>query len=118
MHLWGNDEDALWGNYDFGKAIEAGMKKNGIPYSGEWGFVETYSYWPINHMVAPKDDALDCSSCHADDGRLNHLKGFYMPGTGRNKLLDLIGLLAVLGTLAGVLGHGALRMIANRRRKV
>ncbi|WP_039960356.1 tetrathionate reductase family octaheme c-type cytochrome [endosymbiont of Riftia pachyptila] len=118
MHLWGNDEDALWGNYDFGKAIEAGMKKNGIPYSGEWGFVETYSYWPINHMVAPKNDALDCSSCHADDGRLNHLKGFYMPGTGRNKLLDLIGLLAVLGTLAGVLGHGALRMIANRRRKV
>ncbi len=118
MHLWGNDEDALWGNYDFGKAIEAGMKKNGIPYSGEWGFVETYSYWPINHMVAPKDDALSCSSCHSNDGRLDHLEGFYMPGRGKNEMLDLIGLLAVLGTLGGVLGHGALRMIATRRRKV
>ena len=117
MHLWGNDENALWGNYDFGKAIAAGMKKNGIPYSGEWGFVETYSYWPINHMVAPKEDAMACEECHAKEGRLKDLKGFYMPGTGSSKQLDLIGLIVVFGALAGVLGHGAIRVIATRRRK-
>lgn len=116
MHLWGNDDSALWGNYNFDKSIEAGMKNNGIPYSGEWGFVETYSYWPTNHMVAPKEDALECGECHAKAGRLSHLKGFYMPGTG-NKLLDLIGLIAILGTLGGVLSHAALRGFASRRRK-
>jgi octaheme c-type cytochrome (tetrathionate reductase family) len=117
MSLWGNNDSALWGNYSFDKAIEAGMKENGIPYSGEWGFVETYSYWPVNHMVAPKEDALACGECHAKDGRLAHLDGFYMPGTGSNKLLDLIGLFAVFGTLAGVFGHGLLRAFASSRRK-
>jgi octaheme c-type cytochrome (tetrathionate reductase family) len=117
MSLWDNDSNALWGNYDFGKAISAGMRKNGIPYSGEYDFVETVSYWPANHMVAPKEDALKCGECHAKDGRLNHLEGFYMPGTGSNKWLDIIGLFAVLGTLAGVLGHGAIRIIATRRRR-
>jgi len=117
MNLWGNDDSALWGNYDFGKAIESGMKKNGIPYSGQWGFIETNSYWPVNHMVAPKEDALECGECHAKEGRLSHLDGFYMPGKGDSKMLDMIGLLAVLGTLGGVLGHGAIRMVAGRRRK-
>ncbi len=117
MHLWGEDDSALWGGYDFGNAIEMGMKKNAIPYSGEWGFVETFSYWPVNHMVAPKDEALACTECHASDGRLNHLDGLYMPGSGSNKLLDMLGLLAVFGTLGGVLGHGALRAIATSRRK-
>ncbi len=117
MHLWGNDENALWGNYSFDKAINAGMEKNGIPYSGEWGFVETYSYWPVNHMVAPKEEALSCNECHAKDGRLNHLDGFYMPAAGRNPTLDLFGLLAIFGTLAGVGGHGLIRLIAARGRK-
>ncbi len=117
MQLWGNSDAALWGNYDFGKAIEAGMKNNDIPYSGEWGFVETYSYWPINHMVTPKESAMACAECHAKDGRLNHLTGFYMPGTGNNKLLDTLGLFAIFGTLGGVFGHASLRMIASRRRK-
>ncbi|WP_069470099.1 tetrathionate reductase family octaheme c-type cytochrome [Candidatus Marithrix sp. Canyon 246] len=116
MNLWGNDGNALWGTYDFSKAIETGMKKNGIPYSGEWGFIKTYSYWPINHMVAPKKDALECAECHSKAGRLSHLKGFYMPGTG-NKLLDIIALLAILGTLGGVLGHATLRKITSSRRK-
>ena len=93
------------------------MKKNGIPYSGEWGFVETYSYWPINHMVAPKKDAMECGECHANDGRLSHLDGFYMPGTGSNKWLDIIGLLAIFGALTGVAGHAGLRGLASRSRR-
>lgn len=116
MELWGNTENALWGNYDFAKAIEAGMGKFNLPYSGEWGFVETYSYWPINHMVAPKEGALGCNECHAKTGRLSNLDGFYMPGAGRNPWLEIIGLLLVLGTLAGVLGHAAIRGFATKRR--
>jgi hypothetical protein len=117
MHLWGNDQDAFWGNYNFERAIKTGMEKNGIPYSGEYGFIDSYSYWPINHMVAPKEDALACQECHAKEGRLQNLGGFYLPGRDSGKWLDLIGTLAVLGTLLGVLGHGAIRVLMSARRK-
>lgn len=117
MHLWGDDDAALWGNYDFQKAITVGMKKNGIPYSGEFGFLETYSYWPTNHMVAPKEGALSCDSCHAEEGRLDGLEGLYMPGTGSSKLVDLIGLLVIIGTLAGVFGHAVIRGVSRVWRR-
>ena len=117
MHLWGDDKDSYWGNYDFGRAIKMGMEKNNIPYSGEYGFVDTYSYWPITHMVAPKESALDCNECHAKQGRLKDLKGFYLPGRDSNRWLDMIGLLAVFGTLAAVLGHGLIRLVLKRGRK-
>ena len=117
MHLWGNDEDAFWGNYDFEKAIEHGMEKNGIPYSGEFDFIETVSYWPINHMVPPKERALECGECHAKQGRLEGLDGFYLPGRDANEWVDRLGLLLIIGTLAGVLGHGALRALLRRKNK-
>lgn len=113
MHLWGNDENAYWGNYDFGKAIKAGMEKNNLPYSGEYGFVETYSYWPITHMVAPKEEAVECGECHAKQGRLANLSSFYMPGRDSPWWLDMLGLLLVGGTLLGVLGHGLIRLLGR-----
>ena len=100
MHLWGDDDSAYWGNYDFQKAITWGMKEFGVPYSGEYGFVESYMYWPITHMVAPKKKALACSECHAKEGRLKDLKGFYMPGRDSFPWLDRIGYLLILGALA------------------
>jgi len=115
MHLWGDDEDAYWGNYDFGRAIKVGMEKNGIPYSGEYGFVETYSYWPITHMVAPKQDALACAECHRKDGRLDGLKGFYMPGRDSFRWLDILGYLALGGALLGVLLHALLRKLFSKK---
>lgn len=114
MHLWGEDDAAFWGNYDFAEAIAAGMEENGIPYSGEWGFIETYSYWPITHMVAPKEDAVACGECHAAKGRLAGLTGFYLPGRRAPVWLDWLGWLLVGGTLLGVLGHAALRGVAVR----
>ena len=117
MHLWGNDENAFWGNYSFERAIKTGMEKNGIPYSGEHGFIDTYSYWPINHMVASKEEALTCQECHARDGRLQNLRGIYLPGRDSSKWLDRVGILAVLGTLLGVMGHGILRVFLSCRRK-
>jgi octaheme c-type cytochrome (tetrathionate reductase family) len=115
MHLWGNDDDSYWGNYDFGRAIKVGMEKNNIPYSGEYDFVETYSFWPITHMVAPSEDALGCAECHSRDGRLNDLEGFYMPGRDSFRWLDLLGYLALGGALIGVLIHALLRKFFNKK---
>ncbi|MGV6818822.1 MAG: tetrathionate reductase family octaheme c-type cytochrome [Thiotrichales bacterium] len=117
MHLWGADQDALWGNYDFAKAIKHGMEEFNLPYSGEYGFVETHSFWPVVHMVAPKEDALACQECHAREGRLKDVEGFYMPGRDYNRWVDILGIFIVIASLLGVLGHGALRMVLAKRRK-
>ncbi|MCU7816704.1 MAG: tetrathionate reductase family octaheme c-type cytochrome [Candidatus Thiodiazotropha sp. (ex Rostrolucina anterorostrata)] len=117
MHLWGDDDDAYWGNYDFGRAIKVGMAKNDIPYSGEFDFVETYSFWPITHMVAPKEDAMGCADCHSHEGRLNELEGFYMPGRDSFHWLDILGYIALGGTLLGVLLHSLLRKLFNNRNR-
>jgi hypothetical protein len=115
-HLWGDDEAAYWGNYDMGAAIERGMKDFGLDYSGEFGFLETVSYWPITHMVSPKEDALACQDCHAKDGRLASVEGMYLPGRDANRWLDLGGLLLVLGTLGGTLGHGLIRRFTRSKQ--
>jgi octaheme c-type cytochrome (tetrathionate reductase family) len=114
MHLWGEDDSAYWGNYDFSKAIEAGMERNAIPYSGEYDFIETVSFWPITHMVPPKENALDCSSCHAREGRLKNLKGFYMPGRDSNFWIDRLGILAIVAALLGVFAHGLIRLFTAK----
>lgn len=117
MHLWGDDNDAYWGNYDFGRAIKVGMAKNDIPYSGKFDFVETYSFWPITHMVAPKEDAMGCADCHSREGRLNELEGFYMPGRDSFRWLDILGYLALGGALLGVLLHGLLRKLFSNNNQ-
>lgn len=114
-NVWGPTTDtAFWTNFDWDKSITAGMKAIGADYSGEHGFVDTYMYWPITHMVAPKEEALECADCHQKKGRLAGIKGVYMPGQNNNFWVDRLGILAVLLTLFGVLGHGLIRKILNR----
>jgi octaheme c-type cytochrome (tetrathionate reductase family) len=64
-------ETAYWVKYDWDKAINAGMKAAGQPYSGKYGFVETSMVWSVNHMVSPKDKSLKCNDCHGAKGRLD-----------------------------------------------
>jgi octaheme c-type cytochrome (tetrathionate reductase family) len=110
---------AYWSDYNWEASIRAGMDYVGEPYSGRFGFVETVMYWPISHMVAPKEAALSCESCHArTGGRLEKLAGFYMPGRDRSRALDAFGWLAVFGTLAGVFVHGGVRVVLRARRGV
>ena len=112
IHLWGDDDAAFWGNLDFAKAIARGMEIAGREYSGEFGFVQTRMLWPINHMVAPKANALACGDCHVrENGRLAQLSGFYMPGRDRWAWLDTIGLALAGLTLLASLGHGVLRIV-------
>lgn len=80
----------------------------------------------------------ECTTCHAQDslllGKLYRHKvltqreqaGFvnsvalndaYIIGMTRNRILDGFGLLAMGGTLVGVLAHGLGRFIASRRRR-
>ncbi len=93
------------------------MDDVGADYSGEYGFIETKMYWPLAHMVAPKEDSVSCDGCHSKDGRLANLTDFYLPGRDSNYWLDLIGWLAVIGTFGGVLTHGLVRYFFSRRRK-
>ncbi|WP_210401998.1 tetrathionate reductase family octaheme c-type cytochrome [Thioclava sp. F36-6] len=106
---------ALWSYYDWEKSLKAGMDYAGVEYSGEFDFVHTYMYWPITHMVAPADDALQCESCHTQGGRMADLAGIYVPGSEIN-FGGKLGLAMFLMALLGALGHGALRLI-NRGKK-
>jgi cytochrome c len=58
-----------------------------MPFSGQVEFVETYSTWPITHMVAPKSQALGCVDCHSAKGRLAKVAGLSIPAfdVGRKK---------------------------------
>jgi hypothetical protein len=64
-------EGGYWKTYDWNLASQLGMKEVNLLYSGSFSFIETEMYWPINHMVAPKEKALKCNSCHSKEGRLD-----------------------------------------------
>ncbi|MCW8859172.1 MAG: tetrathionate reductase family octaheme c-type cytochrome [Deltaproteobacteria bacterium] len=68
------DKEAYWKNFNWVKAATAGMKASGLDFSGEFDFAPTIMYWRINHMVAPKEQALGCLECHGDNGRLDWAK--------------------------------------------
>lgn len=111
VHLFGNDSAAYWKNYDWHSAAEAGMKSVDLPYSGSYSFVSTEMYWPINHMVAPAEESLDCSDCHSSDGRLTNLAGFYLPGRDRSPLIDSMGIALIILAFSGVSIHALLRIV-------
>jgi octaheme c-type cytochrome (tetrathionate reductase family) len=115
-HTAGTDDAAYWNTFSWPKAIAAGMAITGAPFSGKVGFVETEMRWPINHMVAPKENALACQQCHSDNGRLKGIEGIYMPGRDSHKYLDILGGGAAFFALLGVIGHGALRIFSNRKK--
>jgi hypothetical protein len=112
----GQGSGAYWADFDWTRSVEAGMKAAGLPFSGTVGFVETEMYWPITHMVAPKEQALRCDDCHHPGGRLADLDGFYMPRRDSFRFLDLFGWLGIGLTAAGVTAHGGLRYAFARRR--
>lgn len=112
FHSFGFDKDSYTMSYDWQASIKAGMKAADLPYSGHYDFVKTAMYWPIAHMVAPKEDALKCEQCHAEKGRLEAIAGVYMPGRpgDHQPWIELIGLLAFAAAFAGVLLHGLIRI--------
>nr|WP_208764172.1 tetrathionate reductase family octaheme c-type cytochrome [Shewanella aestuarii] len=70
-------ENGYWDKFDWDLASKLGMEANttmiekGLSYSGEHDFVETEMWWRINHMVSPKEQALQCNDCHNKGTRLD-----------------------------------------------
>jgi hypothetical protein len=114
-HVYGKDDTSYWKNFDWQKAISTGMAYSGTEYSGEYDFIDTEMYWPLAHMVAPAEDAVQCESCHTrNQGILKGIEGIHVPGVTEMKLLDTLGRTMVLFTLAGVVIHGSARFISKK----
>lgn len=117
VNLSGRGRDAFWNSYDWDRALAAGSKAAGLAFSGEYEFADTQWLSPLNHMVAPKEQALTCESCHSAGGVLANLEGVYIPGARQHVWLDRLGAGVMALTFFGVLGHGGLRMFFGWRRK-
>jgi len=110
-------EQGYWKTFDWTKSIQLGMEAVNRPFSGHHGFVDTEMYWPINHMVAPKDDSLGCTDCHSPVSRLVNLPGIYMPGYSRSGLVEIVGLILIVVTGIAVLIHGTIRVATRSRHR-
>jgi len=111
-------EHGYWTTFDWKDSIERGAKYLDLPFSGKIDFVETGYVFPSTHMVAPKEDALECTQCHTRPAsRLANLTGFYMPGRDRLKPIDIAGWAIVLCSFGGIVLHALGRIFTNGRKK-
>jgi len=60
-----------WTEFDWDLALRLGSEATGLAYSGEYGFARSAMYWPITHMVAAAEQALQCTDCHREGGRMD-----------------------------------------------
>ncbi len=111
-------KEGYWATLDWPSALAKGQAALGVPFSGEYDFVESSYYLPTTHMVAPKQNVVGCIECHArTNGRLANITEIYLPGRDRLNLLDALGWVAVLGALLGVTLHGLVRVFTGRRKE-
>ena len=114
-HLSG--KDGYWNTFDWQRALTKGMESFDLPFSGQFDYVETSYVFPTTHMVAPKDNVVNCIECHfKKNGRLANLSGFYMPGRDSFKPIDIVGWAVIVISLFGVFLHGLGRVFTNGRR--
>ncbi|MBF0427046.1 MAG: tetrathionate reductase family octaheme c-type cytochrome [Magnetococcales bacterium] len=114
------DKEAFYRTFDWSLAVAAGMRTPGAPpYSGQVGFVDATMFFPLTHMVAPKESALQCRDCHGRDSRLRDLTDFYLLGRDAFPWIRAAGGGLALFTLFGVSLHGLLRLVLFwiRRRR-
>jgi hypothetical protein len=64
-------EGGFWDEFDWDKALRLGSEVVDLPYSGVYDFAETEMFWPITHMVAPVEEALQCNACHNPEGGMD-----------------------------------------------
>ncbi|MBN2135604.1 MAG: tetrathionate reductase family octaheme c-type cytochrome [Acidobacteria bacterium] len=108
---------AYWAEFDWNKAVKAGMEYADLPFSGEVGFIETEMYWPQYHMVSPKENALSCEECHSKEGRLAGLNGFFLPSRDKAGIIDILGWFGIAGAFCGVIIHTGMRVRKNKDKK-
>ncbi len=111
-------EGAFWKDFNWQTASEVGMKEANLPFSGKISFIETKMYWPVNHMVATKENTLSCNGCHTrENSRLAGLNDFYMPGRDYSKIVETLGVWNLLLTLLGVMIHASVRIFVAVKAK-
>ncbi len=106
----GRGRDALWNDFRWDDAVETGMEAADVAFSGDVAFARVRQMIPVNHMVAPAEQALGCAACHSTDGLLAELPGGFVPGRDRFDWLEKAGFLLLAGTLGAVLLHLGLRL--------
>lgn len=71
-------ETGYWTTFDWDQSLRLGSDTVGLAYSGEYGFATTQMYWNLSHMVVPKENALQCTDCHGESGRMDwQALGYY-----------------------------------------
>lgn len=111
-------EGAFWKDFDCLRALDVGMKEVGLPFSGTLDFIHTKMYWPVNHMVSPKENSVQCVECHTrENSRLAGLTDFYMPGRDYSSLLDAAGNGVLILSVVVVAFHGGFRAYSSRKAR-
>ena len=64
-------DQGFWTAFDWSTALRLGSEITGLPYSGSFDFAPTEMYFPLSHMVAEPDRALECRDCHGVRGRIH-----------------------------------------------
>jgi octaheme c-type cytochrome (tetrathionate reductase family) len=64
-------EGGYWKTFDWDQSMRLGARASAIEYSGSYGFAKTAMYWPLSHMVSPKEEALQCNDCHGENSRMD-----------------------------------------------
>lgn len=109
-------EGGYWQDFDWDIAAKMGMEHVGAPYSGNYCFVETEMYWPVNHMVSKADQAVSCEECHTpENSRLANLTDFYMPDRDSHASVELLGGAVLILSIIGVLVHMSVRLFTWAR---
>lgn len=109
---------AFWMDFDWQTSSKIGMEESGLPFSGKISFLETKMYWPVNHMVSSKEEAVQCKECHTqENSRLAGLNDFYMPGRDYNGIVDFLGKLLIIFTIIGIIAHGSIRLVTAKINK-
>lgn len=109
-------DGGFWNDFDWNSSIKHGMEYVGLPYSGQFTFAKTEMYWPINHMVSPKEKSVSCNECHTrKNSRIGALNDFYIPGRDYNATVESLGIGAILISLLGVGIHTTIRIISKKK---
>ncbi len=108
-------KNGFWTTFDMNDAIKLGHEVLGIPYSGEFDYVETAYAFPITHMVAPKENVVQCIECHTrEGGRMAAISGVFIPGRDISSMINNIGMLVIFGTLGVIILHAIGRIITGK----
>jgi len=88
-HVYGKDATAYGANFNWEKAVAAGMADAGVPFSGKVDFIKTEMLWPLTHMVAPRAGTVACNECHSRNGSFSEGRMKNVPGLKKGPLFKL-----------------------------